>query len=204
MAAMNTFDERAAAWDTPQRRERARAVAEAIRASGVLVPTLRAIDLGAGTGLLGIELAGEVREIVLADPSDGMLKVARQKIASRGLLNVAAIRFDLLVDPPPEDPFDLVVSLLMLHHLPDTAAALSAIYRLLVPGGRLALADLDAEDGSFHDPDAEGIYYHGFEGTALADLARTVGFTEVTVGEATEIDREGRRYPVFLLWARRA
>jgi ubiquinone/menaquinone biosynthesis C-methylase UbiE len=204
MAAMSTFDERAAEWDTPERQERARTVARAIRASGVLVPTMRAIDLGAGTGLLGIELAGEVHEVVLADPSDGMLDVARQKIAAEELRNVTAVRFDLLTDPPPGDPFDLAVSLLMLHHLPDTAAALGAIYRLLVPDGRLALADLDTEDGSFHDPDAEGIYYRGFERTALADLARMVGFTEVTVGAATEIDREGHRYQVFLLRARRA
>jgi len=204
MVPMSTFDERAAEWDTPERRERAQAVARAIRASGVLLPTARAIDLGAGTGLLGIALAGEVLEVVLADPSDGMLEVARQKVAAEGLRNVRVVRFDLLADPPRGDPFDLAVSLLMLHHLPDTREALGAIYRLLVPGGRLALADLDTEDGSFHDPDAEDIHYHGFERSAIADLARSAGFTEVTVGAATEIEREGRRYPVFLLCARRA
>jgi ubiquinone/menaquinone biosynthesis C-methylase UbiE len=201
---MSTFDERAAEWDTPARRQRAQAVARAIRASGVLVPTARTIDLGAGTGLLGIELASAVLEVVLADPSDGMLEVARQKVAALGLSNVRPIRFDLLADPPPDEPLDIAVSLLMLHHLPDTGAALGAIYRLLVPGGWLALADLDTEDGSFHDPDAEGIYHHGFERTALADLARGEGFTDVTVGTATEIEEEGRRYPVFLLRARRA
>jgi ubiquinone/menaquinone biosynthesis C-methylase UbiE len=200
---VSTFDERAPTWDTPERRERAEAVADAIRARIALTPTMRAIEVGAGTGLLGLALARDVGALVLAEPSTGMLEVARQKLAGGDSTRVTAIPFDLTTDPPPGDPFDLAISLLVLHHLADTGAALAAIFRLLRPGGRLALADLDVEDGTFHDPDAEGIHHLGFERPALADLARAAGFVDVEVSTATEMEREGRRYPLFLLVARR-
>ena len=92
-----------------------------------------------------------------------------------------------------------MVSLLVLHHVADTAQALSAIYDLLLPGGHLALADLDAEDGSFHDPFAEGIHHRGFERSALVEAAKAAGFVEVRTVTATEIERDGRRYPLFLI-----
>ena len=75
--------------------------------------------------------------------------------------------------------------------------------RLLRPGGRIALADLDTEDGTFHDADAEGIYHLGFGRDALAESARAAGFADVAFESATEIERDGRRYPLFLLLARR-
>ena len=119
-----------------------------------------------------------------------------------GAIGFLTERFDLTADPPPGDPFDLVLSLLVLHHLEDTSAALVAIRRLLRPGGRLALADLDAEDGSFHGPDADGIHHLGFDRRRLADLARQTGFVDVDIITATAVERDGRRYPIFLLLAR--
>jgi ubiquinone/menaquinone biosynthesis C-methylase UbiE len=200
---MSTFDERARTWDTPERRDRAQEVAQAIRTSVTLTSSTRTIDVGAGTGLLGLALAEDVGELVLAEPSAGMLEVIREKLVARGPSDVTASAFDLLADPAPGEPFDLAISLLVLHHLPDPLLALGAIHRLLRPGGRIALADLDTEDGSFHDPDAEGIHHRGFDRAELAGLASAAGFADVEVRTATEIEREGRRYPVFLLLARR-
>lgn len=200
---MSRFDERARSWDTPDRARRAAMVADAIRQHVPLSPSMRAIDVGAGTGLLGLALAGDVGEMVLAEPSSGMLEVVREKLALLDPPGVTAIRFDLLADPAPDPPFDLAVSQLVLHHLSDTLAALRAVHGLLAPGGRVALADLDAEDGSFHGPDAEGIHHLGFDREHIAGLARQAGLTDVRVTTATEIDRNGRRFPVFLLLARR-
>jgi ubiquinone/menaquinone biosynthesis C-methylase UbiE len=200
---MSTFDERAREWDTAERQARAEVVAAAIRDAVGLTPDTRVIDLGAGTGLLGIALAPDVGEVVLAEPSAGMLDVANEKLSAGGPANVTAVRFDLTADPPPGDPFDLVVSLLVLHHLEDTAAALAAIARLLRPGGRVALADLDSEDGTFHSADAEGIHHLGFDRDRLGDLARVAGFEDVEFRTATTIEDDGRRYPLFLLLARR-
>lgn len=133
-----------------------------------------------------------------------MIAEANRKIHDAGLENVRAVHFDLAVDPPPAGvPFDLVLSLLLLHHVEDTRAALVGMRRLLAPGGQVAAIDLDTEDGSFHSPDAESVHHHGFDREGLAELARHVGFTNVRVGDGHPIDDEGRTYPMFLLTARR-
>ncbi|MFN8622167.1 MAG: class I SAM-dependent methyltransferase [Chloroflexota bacterium] len=197
------FDARANEWDTPDRLFRAQVLAEVIRRHVPLDPSMRAIDIGAGTGLLGLAVATSVGSMVLAEPSAGMLDVARAKLATGAWPGVSAVRFDLTTDPPPAGGFDLAVSLLVLHHVEDTAAALAAIHALLAPGGRIALIDLDAEDGSFHDPDAPGIHHRGFERDRIVELAQQAGFLDLATHTATEIEREGRQYPLFLLTGHR-
>jgi ubiquinone/menaquinone biosynthesis C-methylase UbiE len=200
---MSTFDDKAPEWDTPERQERARTLASVIREHIALDGSMRVIDIGAGTGLLGLELASDVGELVLAEPSRGMLEVAHHKLVALGHSNVTAIEFDLPGEPPPGAPFDLAISLLVLHHVQDTAAALRSIFDLLVPGGRIALLDLDAEDGTFHDPDAEGIHHHGFDQGDIRALAGSVGFAEVDARVVSELEREGRSYPLILITGRR-
>ena len=201
---VTSFDERARDWDTPEHIARAVAVATVIRSVVPLGPTIRALEIGAGTGLLGLALVADLGELVLTDPSAGMREVATEKVLRDGLRNVRVASFDLLADPPPApETFDLVLASLMLHHVEDTAALLGATFRLLAPGGWIALADLDTEDGSFHDPGAEGIHHHGFGRRALRDLAASAGFEAISFHDATEIEREGRRYPLFLLTGRR-
>jgi putative AdoMet-dependent methyltransferase len=202
MDPMSTFDQKAQDWDTPERQERAAAIADIIRAHVPLSRSMRAIDIGAGTGLLGLELAADVGSMVLAEPSAGMLAVAREKLAADGPGNVTAIPFDIQAAPPAGASFDLAVSLLVLHHVEDTAVALRAISDLLAPGGRIALLDLEAEDGTFHD-DPEGIHHHGFDQAALRATAVSVGFRDVETRIVSEIDRDGRLYPLFLLTAQR-
>jgi 2-polyprenyl-3-methyl-5-hydroxy-6-metoxy-1,4-benzoquinol methylase len=199
-----TFDERARDWDTPRRIARAAGVADAIRAALPLAGTERLIDIGAGTGLLGLALVDDVARVTLADPSAGMIEVATEKLQTGDLSTVRALRHDLINDPPPPEPFDIAVSLLVLHHIEDTAAALAAIHALLVPSGRIALADLDTEDGTFHSAEAEGVHHHGFDRPALERIATAAGFVEVATQTAMVIDDEGEAgYPVFLLTGRR-
>jgi 2-polyprenyl-3-methyl-5-hydroxy-6-metoxy-1,4-benzoquinol methylase len=199
-----TFDERARDWDTPRRIARAAGVADAIRAALPLAGTERLIDIGAGTGLLGLALVDDVARVTLADPSAGMIEVATEKLQTGDLSTVRALRHDLINDPPPPEPFDIAVSLLVLHHIEDTAAALAAIHALLVPNGRIALADLDTEDGTFHSAEAEGVHHHGFDRPALERIATAAGFVEVATQTAMVIDDEGETgYPVFLLTGRR-
>ncbi|HYN69712.1 MAG TPA: class I SAM-dependent methyltransferase [Candidatus Eisenbacteria bacterium] len=198
---MATFDERAREWDTPERIERAAEVAEVIGAAVPMSGIERAVEVGAGTGLLGLHFAGKLKQLLLTDPSAGMLEVAAEKVRRQGLNNVRTRRFDLTADALTEQ-FDLLLSLLMLHHVEDTAAALGAMRALLAPGGRIAVADLDTEDGSFHTAEAEGIHHLGFDRGDLGRLAAAAGFVDVAFRTAAAIEEDGRSYPVFLLTGR--
>jgi 2-polyprenyl-3-methyl-5-hydroxy-6-metoxy-1,4-benzoquinol methylase len=201
---MATFDERAGDWDTPERIARAERIAETIRQSVAFPEGARAIELGAGTGLLGLALADAFSELVLADASAGMLEVAQGKIAARALRHVRTAQLELGVDPPPPGaPFDVALSLLMLHHVEDTPGALTAVAALLRPDGIVVAADLDKEDGSFHGPGAEGIHHTGFDRAALGAMAAAAGFRDVTFTDGGVIEREDGVFPLFLLIARR-
>ena len=203
---MATFDERARDWDTPDRIARAADVAEAVRAAFDLSGTERLIDVGAGTGLLGLALVDDVGSVTLADPSVGMIEVANEKLAGGDLPSVTAVHHDLIADPPPAEPFDLAVSMLVLHHIEDTAAALARVHALLVPGGRIALADLDTEDGTFHSAEAEGIHHLGFDRSEIERLAADAGFVDIATRTAMHIEGsggDGPNFPVFLLTGRR-
>src|SRR4029077_149173 len=92
---MATFDEGAKDWDTPERIARAADAADAIRANVALAPTDRVVDIGAGTGLLGLALLDDIGELALADPSDGMLAVIAEKLAAAELPQVTAVKLDL-------------------------------------------------------------------------------------------------------------
>ena len=201
---MATFDERAADWDTPRRIARAEEAAQTIEGAIDIPPGCRAIEVGAGTGLLGLALRPRLGSLVLADTSEGMLAEADRKIEEGRLDGVRTVHFDVASDAPPSGaPFDLVVSLLLLHHVKDTNAALAGMHRLVTTGGQIAAIDLDTEDGSFHSPEAEGVHHNGFDRERLAALAGAAGFVDVRVGDGHPIDDEGRRYPMFLLTARR-
>lgn len=200
------FDEKAAQWDlNPARHERAQAVAEAIRRQLPLHRRMTALEYGCGTGLLSFALSSELGQIFLADRSAGMLAVLGEKIAAAQLPHLFPLQLDLLTDPLPAQRFDLIYSLMTLHHICDTRRILSIFYRLLLPGGYLCIADLDQEDGSFHKEPFEG--HFGFDRQALARLTTAVGFEVLgfeTVYEMVKIvEDQQRSYPIFLMTARR-
>ncbi len=195
-----TFDDRAPDWDTPERAERAHALAATILAAVRPAEDARVLELGAGTGLLGLALAPHVGSVVLADASGGMLDVADAKIAAGDHPGVSTRRLVLTVDPLPADRFDLVVSLMALHHVQDTDAAMAEIAALLDPGGQIAIVDLEAEDGSFHtDPSDEVL--PGFAREDLRASAEAAGFRDVSYASAWNVAKNGRTYPLFLLTA---
>ncbi|MFP5411219.1 MAG: class I SAM-dependent methyltransferase, partial [Gammaproteobacteria bacterium] len=143
---------------------------------------------------------------LLADSSAGMLAVVNEKIVAQGVTNMTTQQLDLLVDAPPAQRFDLIVTAMTLHHVPDTDRILGVFHDLLSPGGTLCIADLDREDGSFHGVEVD--VHHGFDRADLARRAERAGFVDVAFRTvfsiAKERGSETRDYPVFLMSARRA
>ena len=202
------FDAIAADWDdSPTRRALAAGVAAAITAAVPLQAHWHALEYGCGTGLVGAALAPRVARLLACDVSPGMLAVLAAKARAAGLDHLQTRVLDLTREPAPAERFDLVFSSMTLHHIPDVAALLRVLHGLLKPDGWLALADLDAEDGSFHRPDVPGVMHHGFDRAALQADLRNAGYTDVRARTAhtvskTAADGRERRYPVFLITAR--
>jgi predicted TPR repeat methyltransferase len=193
------FDEKASTWDDdPAKVHRAAVVAEAIRRAVPCTPTTRLLEYGAGTGLVAQALADHVGAITLADPSAGMRSVMADKVAAGTLPVDARIwGLDLASDEVPADRFDLVVTVMTLHHIHDLAPVLDGFAALLAAGGHLGVVDLEAEDGSFHsDDDFDG--HHGFDRADLAAQLEAAGFEDVRFEPCHEVDKDGGTYPLFL------
>lgn len=200
------FDAKAKTWDEDSTRTaRAAAVARRIQQRIPLGPDMHVLDFGSGTGLLGFHLLPHVASVTFADPSRGMLAEVERKLEAGGYANGDT----LLMDPDaPGLPrrYDLIVSLMTLHHIADAAGAIRLAAAHVEAGGWLGLCDLDTEDGTFHDdPDAD--VHHGFDRDELASSVRALGFEDVQVSTPHVMRRERpggvREYPLFLLTARR-
>jgi demethylmenaquinone methyltransferase/2-methoxy-6-polyprenyl-1,4-benzoquinol methylase/phosphoethanolamine N-methyltransferase len=163
-----------------------------------LRPGERVLDVGCGTGELTLAAARRVGpggSVVGIDAAPEMIEVARGK-ARRGL---PPVRF--LVEPVealsfPDGSFDAVLSSLMIHHLPGDlkARALGEIRRVLRPGGRIVIIDIQATTRTPRPWEPGWLVVrlhkqHGHPGApvrrpgaALADLLHAAGFAAIESG----------------------
>jgi ubiquinone/menaquinone biosynthesis C-methylase UbiE len=199
------FDTAAATWDLePGKVDEARRLADAITTRLALTGRERLLEYGAGTGLVSLALVPHIGSVTLADSSEGMRRVSAEKVA-RGILPTGTRVWDLDLESGniPEERFDLVVASLVLHHVHDIPMVLSGFRDLLEPGGHVAIADLDTEDGSFHAHLHDFDGHPGFDRHQLTQWLAQCGFEDVSVGDFTTIDKDGTSFPVFLATARR-
>ncbi|MCX6247673.1 MAG: class I SAM-dependent methyltransferase [Bacteroidetes bacterium] len=204
---MSEFDEKAREWDKNRMHlDRTIAIAAHLQNMVDLKPGMKALEFGAGTGLLSFYLKDMFSAITLMDSSQEMLNMAEQKMDEADRSKFRTIYFDLEKENFTVEPFDILYSQMVLHHIRDTEAIFGKFYNLLSPGGILAIADLYQEDGSFHDGDVN--VHHGFDPENLKDMIVKTGFSEVKISSCFVIRKltsEGStaEYPVFLLTARK-
>ena len=149
---MNDFDQKARDWDKNRMNlERTISVAAGLSKRIPDKPGLKALEFGAGTGLLSFHLKDRFAEITLMDSSVEMLKMAEQKMDAADHLKFKTLFFNLEAEDYKGGKFDIVYSQMVLHHIKNIDAILKKFYGLLNTGGVLAIADLYKEDGSFHD-----------------------------------------------------
>ena len=195
------FTHKAASFDHNQDRvSNVDSIAAGIVQQLPLHKDMHLMDFGSGTGLLLERIAPHVGRITAVDVSPAMNQQLLQKVGQLGCaVEVRAV--DLSTDTLA-DRFDGIISSMTLHHVRDIPALLRTFHGQLAPGGFIALADLDTEDGSFHSEDT-GVFHAGFDRAELARMAQDAGFGSVAVASASTIHKQQRDYPVFLLTARR-
>jgi ubiquinone/menaquinone biosynthesis C-methylase UbiE len=132
-----------------------------------------------------------------------MLAVLKQKIADESLAH-----FNPLLLKPGQyfEPavYDMVYSLMTLHHIENLDAAFHDFYRMLKPGGYLCIADLVKEDGDFHKAEDNHHVHHGFEKEQLLKHLAAHGFKEITYQEFYSINKTTgpgvqKNFPLFYL-----
>jgi ubiquinone/menaquinone biosynthesis C-methylase UbiE len=199
------FDKAAIAWDDEPRRVRLAAdVVGAVMREVRVTGDMDVLDFGCGTGLVTLGLQPHVGSITGADTSRGMLEMLKKKAES--LHNVSTLLLDPSGGPALDRQFDLVVSNMTLHHIVDIEESLNKLSDLLRPNGVLCIADLDLEDGNFHD-DTTGVAHFGFNRERLLSLLRKAGLCDTRATTAAVITRKknevSRDYPVLLAVARK-
>jgi ubiquinone/menaquinone biosynthesis C-methylase UbiE len=198
------FDQEAANWDQmPGRVKVAQDVAQSMIREISLMPNMDVLDFGCGTGLLTLALQPFVHSITGADSSQGMLDVFKTKIKEHNLSKVKTNYIDLDKGDILAGKYHLIVSSMTLHHVKNISPLLKQFYSILLPSGQLAIADLDLDDGKFHDNN-DGVFHFGFDRTTLRKIFKDEGFDNVhdmTAAEVvkTTLNDEIKKFTVFLM-----
>lgn len=156
-----------------------------VRCLAPLDSEMTIVDLGAGPGLLSIQLGKLLPQakIIGVDLSSGMLQIARENADEAGVSNLET-RLGRAEEMPVESgSADLVVTQSSLHEWEDPQKGLSEVFRILKPSGRLILKDYNRAWLSGWKRRLLGIFHHlemfRFTFEEVADLLREAGFEEI-------------------------
>lgn len=200
------FNDKARKWDLkPENLTRSELVAENIRDKLALDKNkTEVLDFGCGTGRIDFLLSHRVRHITAVDGSVGMIEELQKKIFENGILNITTQCFDLEHELRllSGKKFDLIMSMMVLHHLEDPEKIIGELWGLLKDDGVVCLIDLDAEDGSFHGDDPF-VPHNGFDREEFQAQLEKAGFFKVTFHTPYIIKRKNKagelkEYPLFM------
>lgn len=191
---MAEWDDWAAGWDeNPAVRLYADKAFAALTARQP-VDGLRVLDFGCGTGTLTEKLADRAAHVVAVDLSPKMIA----RLTAKGLSRVTAVTADLTAATAPEPaglgaPFDLITASSVCAFLPDYAAALGRMRRLLAPGAIFVQWDWELAPGDAGT---------GFSKPAVEQALREAGFDAIEVTTAFSMAMDDADTPVLMAIAR--
>jgi ubiquinone/menaquinone biosynthesis C-methylase UbiE len=116
---------------------------------GRLNPGERVLDLGSGAGtdsLVAAQMVGEQGHVTGIDMTPAMLAKARIAAAEMEVTNVEFVEGEAERLPFSDESFDVIISNGVIDLIPDKEAVFSELHRVLVPAGRLQIADVTIEN----------------------------------------------------------
>jgi arsenite methyltransferase len=116
---------------------------------GRLSPGERVLDLGSGAGtdsLIAAQMIGDQGHVTGVDMTPEMLAKAHASAAEMGAQNVEFVEAEAEHLPFPDASFDVVISNGVIDLVPDKDAVFSELHRVLVPGGRIQVADVTIQN----------------------------------------------------------
>jgi ubiquinone/menaquinone biosynthesis C-methylase UbiE len=142
-----------------------------------------AADIGAGTGFITEGLVRRGLRVIAVDQSDAMLAQMRQRF--QGSEEITYVVVDGHSLPLPDATVDYVFANMYLHHVDAPARAIEEMVRILKPGGRLVMTDLDRHTSAFllvehHDR------WPGFERSSVRRWFEESGLARVRVTSLQE------------------
>jgi arsenite methyltransferase len=177
-ASTEYFEQVADRWDTLRSGYFREAVRDAAIAKAYLRPEMIVADIGTGTGFMAAGLAPLVRHVYAVDGSSAMLEAARRNLGE--FSNVTVRLADGASLPFEDGALDAVFANMYLHHCPDPGAAIAEMVRVLRPGGRLVLTDLDRHEHTWMRQEMADEWL-GFERVQVKAWLREAGLVNVLV-----------------------
>ncbi len=172
------FEAVASEWDSMRKGFFPESVREqALLAAGVQAGQMAA-DLGAGSGFVTEALRKAEVDVIAVDQSEAMIEVLQKKFGAQ----VDARLGTAEALPIAKETLDHAFANMYLHHVDDPAGAIKEAARVLKPGGRLTITDMDAHSYKWLR-DEHHDRWMGFARNDVKQWFEQAGFVDVTVGD---------------------
>jgi len=200
------FKNKASDWDSPIKVEMSNRFVEEMVSNVKFNKSVKAMDLGCGTGLVGLSILNDIKSLIMVDNSKAMIDKLKEKLEiieqnSRTTHKEKIKIINGSVDKYRAADLDVVFSLMAIHHIDNIDALFEHISKILKPGGILVIGDLCEEDGSFHGE--ESVPHNGFNIETLSKQIEACDMDIVTTYTYNTIKKNDHDYDQFIIIAKK-